>query len=92
MFVWLKKIVSGICVSSYNSLHCPVHSVLNIESNFRILGFKNDWWYRGGKIILPLAFWVLRWDPCNKRLINKRKKKQRNLLTCIPHVHIGETE
>lgn len=44
---------------------------------------------REGKIICPLPFWVLNWDPCNKRQIDK--KKEQELITFILHVYIIDT-
>lgn len=45
----------------------------------------------GGKIIFPLSFWGLFWDPCDKRLTNKRKT-HRSLWTCLPHMYMGDTQ
>lgn len=44
---------------------------------------------KGGKIILPLPFLVLSWNPYSERQI---RKKNRILLTCIPHVYKGATQ
>lgn len=49
------------------------------------------WFWRGGKRTFPRPFWVLSWDPCNKWQMNKRKT-DRNLLTCIPPVCMGDRE
>lgn len=38
------------------------------------LHYLRAWVRRGGKVIFPLHFWVLSWDPHNKRQINKGKK------------------
>ena len=46
---------------------------------------------RGGKVIFPLPFWALSWDPCNKRQMNKRKTN-RSWFTCVPHVYTGDTQ
>ena len=43
------------------------------------------------KIIFLPPFWVLGWNPSNKRQINKRKTK-RGLLTCIPRVYLEKIE
>ena len=45
----------------------------------------------GGKVIFPLPFWVLVWDHCNKRQINKRKSN-RTLLTCLPLLYVDDTQ
>lgn len=44
------------------------------------------------EIISPLPFWVLSWDPCNKRLINTRKTNRRFFLTHVLHVCMGDTQ
>lgn len=39
----------------------------------------------------PLSFWVISWDPCNKRQINRRKTN-RSLFTYLSHVYMGDIQ
>ena len=42
---------------------------------------------RGGKIIFPVPFWALSWDPCNKRQMSKRKTKRSWFHMCTSCIH-----
>lgn len=49
--------------------------------------FLRSLWH-GRDILFPLHLWVLSWGTCNKRQINEKN----SLLTCIPLVHMGNTQ
>lgn len=50
---------------------------------------------RKEKIIFPLPFWVLSWNPCKKKKKKghtKKRKQTNKLLACTTHIDMGDTQ